>query len=64
MFKDYFDFVVPSTLAKKLFETKDKKKNNELVELIKGRWSNSKVETKKVSKEEIKTEKSHKIRNC
>ena len=40
LFKDYFDFAVPSVLAKKLFETKGKKKNNELVELIKDRWSN------------------------
>ena len=33
LFKDYFDFLVPSALAKKLYETKDKKKHNELVEL-------------------------------
>ena len=25
LFKDYFDFVVPSALAKQLYETKDKK---------------------------------------
>ena len=33
------------------YETKDAKKNNELIELIKVRWSNSKDETKKISKE-------------
>ena len=32
LFEDYFNFSVPSALAKKLFETKDKKENNELVE--------------------------------
>ena len=31
LFKDYFNILVPSALAKKLYETKDKKKNNELV---------------------------------
>ena len=35
LFKDYFYSSVPSTLAKKLYETKDKKENNELVNVIK-----------------------------
>ena len=61
MFKDYFDLVVPSALAKKLFETKDKKESSELVGLIKVRWSNLKDKTEKMSKEEMKTEKPHKI---
>ena len=30
MFKNYFNFVVPSALAKKLYETMNEKKNNEL----------------------------------
>ena len=47
MFQDYFDSVVPSALAKKLYETKNKNKNNELVEEIKNRWSNLKDEIKK-----------------
>ena len=41
-FKEYFNFEVPSALAKKLYEPKGKKKNNDLVELIKVRWSNLK----------------------
>ena len=41
---------------KKLFKTKDKKKNSEFVEEIKNRWSNLKVKTEKMSKEEIKNE--------
>ena len=57
LFRDYFDLVVPSALAKKLFETKNKNKNNELVELIKVRWSNLKDEIKKMSKDEIENEK-------
>ena len=36
---------------KKLFETRDKKKNSEFVEGIKNRWSDFKDETKKMSKE-------------
>ena len=56
MFKTYFNFLAPIDLAKKLFETKDKKKNSELVEEIKNRWSNLKDKFK-MSKEEIKTEK-------
>ena len=46
---------------KKLYETKDKKKNNELVELIKVKWSDLKDEIKKMSKEEIEDEKLDKI---
>ena len=46
---------------KTLFKTKDKKNNSELVEEIKNRWSNLKDEIKKISKEEIKTEKSNEI---
>ena len=39
---------------KKLFETKDKKKNNDLVKLIKVRWSNLKDEIAKISEDEKK----------
>ena len=52
MFKEQFDFVVPSALAKKLYETKDKKKNNNLAKLIKNRWSDLKDEIEKMSKDE------------
>ena len=37
LFKNYFDFSVPSALVKKLYETKDEKKNNDLVEKLKNR---------------------------
>ena len=40
LFKKYFNFKIPSALAKKLFKTKNKTRSNELVELIRARWSN------------------------
>ena len=61
LFKEYFDFEVPTVLAKILYETKDKKKNNDLVELIRIRWSNLKDEIKEMSKEKIEHEKPDKI---
>ena len=39
-------------MAKKLFEIKDKKKNDDFVEEIKNRWSKLKDSTKKTPKEE------------
>ena len=63
MFKNYFDFVVPSALAKKLFKIKDKKKNNELVNLIKIKLNDVKDEIKKMSKDEIENEKPDGILN-
>ena len=61
MFKDYLSFSVPTALPKKLFETKNKKENNELVKLIRVRWSNLKDEIEKISEEEIEIEKPDKI---
>ena len=48
LFETHFKFAVPSALAKKLFETKDKKKSSDLVKEIKNRWSNLKDEIKKM----------------
>ena len=48
-------------MGKKLYETKDKKKTNDLVELIKIRWSNLKDEIEKMSQDEKETEKPDKI---
>ena len=61
MFKDYFDSVVPSALAKKLYETKNKNKNNESVEEIRNRWSNLKDGIKKMSEDEKEIEQPDKI---
>ena len=54
LFKHYFNFVIPSALAKELYETKNKNKNNELVKAIKNRWINLKDEIKKMSEDEKK----------
>ena len=40
LFKEYFDFSTPNDLLKRLLEIKDARKNSELVEEIKNRWSN------------------------
>ena len=61
LFMKYFNFLKPSALAKQLYETKDKKKNNMLVEEIKNRYSNLKYETKKLSEEEIENKKPNQI---
>ena len=52
MFKEYFIFSVASALAKKLYEIKNKTKNNELLKAIKNKWSNLKGEIKKMSEDE------------
>ena len=36
LFKDYFDFAVPSVLVKKLYETKNKNKNNRISRINQG----------------------------
>ena len=61
LFKEYFNFEVPTALAKKLYETKDQKKNNDLVELIKVRCSNLNDEIGNMSEDEKKNEKPDKI---
>ena len=57
MFKK-FNFAVPSALVKQLFETKNRKKNNGLVNVIK---SDLKDEIKKMSEDEKEIEKPDKI---
>ena len=57
LFEKYFNNVVPSALAKKLFETKDKNKTNIFVNVIKSGLYDLKDEIKKTSKEEIDIEK-------
>ena len=56
LFKGYFNFSVPSALAKELYERKDKTKNSELVEEIKNKWSDLKDEIKKMSEDEKEIE--------
>ena len=61
LFKNYFNFVVPNALAKKLYETKNKNKSHELVEAIKNRWSNLKDEIKKMFEDKKQIEQPEKI---
>ena len=61
LFKNHFNFVSPSALTKQLYETKNKNKNNELVNVIKSGLIDLKDETEKMSKEEIENEKPDKI---
>ena len=61
MFKNYFSFAQPSALAKQLYATKVKKKNNKLVEEIKNRRSNLKDEIKKMSEDGKKIKNPDKI---
>ena len=61
MFRKYFNFETPTQLTKKLFEIKDKKKNNDFVEEIKNRWSKLKDEIKEMSKDEKEIENPDKI---
>ena len=48
-------------MAKKLFEIKDKKKNDDFVEAIKNRWSELKDEAEKTSKDKKEKEREEKI---
>ena len=61
MFKKHFNFAVPSALVKQLYETKNRKKNNGLVNVIKSGLSDLKDEIKKMSEDEKEIEKPDKI---
>ena len=52
LFKVYFNFLASTVLAKKLFERKDKDKNNDFVNLIKSGLRDLKDEIKKKSEDE------------
>ena len=54
LFKEYFGFLTPAALGKKLFKIKDAKKNSEFVEEINKRRSSLKDEIEEMFKEEIK----------
>ena len=56
LFKKHFNFKAPTVLAKKLCDTKDKKKNNELVNVIKSGLIDLKDEIEKMSEDKKKIE--------
>ena len=55
--KKIFNFVVITALVKQLYETKNKNKNDKLVNLIKSGLSNLKDEITEMSKDEIENKK-------
>ena len=61
LFSYYFNFVEPIDMAKKLFEIKDKKKNDDFVEEIKNGWSNLKDKTEKTPGDVKENERIEKI---
>ena len=61
LFKDYFKFVVSSSLAKRLYEIKNKNKNNNLVIVIKSGLSDLKDKIKEMSEDEKEIEQPDKI---
>ena len=61
MFKDYFNFLVPSALAKELYEIKNKNKNNKLVNAIKSGLSDLKDKIKEMSEDEKESDQPDKI---
>ena len=61
LFKNYINFIVPRALVKQLYKTKNKNKNNALVEPIKKRWSNLKDEAEKISDDEKEIEQPDRI---
>ena len=61
LFKDYFNFLVPSALAKELYEIKNKNKNNKLVNAIKSGLSDLKDKIKEMSEDEKESDQPDKI---
>ena len=61
LFKKHFNLVVITALVKQLYETKNKNKNDKLVNLIKSGLSHLKDEITEMSKDEIENEKPDKI---
>ena len=59
--KKHFNLVVITALVKQLYETKNKNKNDKLVNLIKSGLGNLKDEITEMSKDEIENEKPDKI---
>ena len=61
LFKNHFNFQRPSDMLKMVYHKNDKKKNNGLVNLIKGGLNGLKKEIEKMSEDEKESEKSNEI---
>ena len=60
LFRKHFNFQMPSTMLKALHNTKDKNRNNPLVNLIKGKLNDLKDEIEEMSENKIEIEESYK----
>ena len=58
LFKEYFNFQPPTFVLKALLLTNDKKKNNDLVNLIKSGFSDLENEIEEISENQTAIEKS------
>ena len=61
LFKNYFNFQMPTGMLKTLRNLNDSQKNNQLVNMIKSGLSDLRNEMKKMCEEVIKTEKQYEI---
>ena len=61
LFKRYFNFQMPTAMLKAVYTFNDRKKNNELVNIIKSGLSDLKNEIERMSEDEIKIEKPYEI---
>ena len=61
LFKTYFNFSLPSALAKQFHETKNKNKNNKLVNVVNNGLSDLKDNIEKMSEDEKKIEQPDKV---
>ena len=61
LFQKHFNFQTPIAMLRDLFHTNNKKKNNDLVNVIKSGWSDLKDEIEKMSENEIELEKPNKM---
>ena len=61
LFKRFFNFQMASAMLKAIYDTDNKNKNRDLVNVIKSRLSNLQDEIKEMSEDEIETEKPYKV---
>ena len=61
LFKNYLSFQRPTSMLKVVYDTDDKKKNNELINVIKSGLSDLKDDIKEMSDDETEIEKPYKI---
>ena len=63
LFQRHFNFQMPSSMLKTLLRINDKKKNDDLVKLVKSRLKELKEEIEKMSENEVEIEETYKMEN-